>query len=235
MNNAKKQFNSGRRAVKNKNKTWIKRIWLGLCACAQWVWNGLKSIWKWLCKINLIGLLNLALLVAIIVLFSMLVADVCSCTKGDKASAENIEPNIVVPENKRKLTTRPQLPIKQNRFYSELNEPVNVVSVKPDTVTVKQIACPKRNTLAGDIIIDNRGVASIIRNGTEINGNLYLQNMRKYVLPCNVTVNGNLFLRDLGMLQFCGKFNITGNIYVSPRSSFGPLPYDSKIGGQIIL
>ncbi|MFQ6739611.1 MAG: hypothetical protein ACLRFJ_03015, partial [Alphaproteobacteria bacterium] len=76
---------------------------------------------------------------------------------------------------------------------------------------------------------------SVIKNNTKIYGNLYLQNMRKYVLPCNVTVNGNIFLRDLNMLQFCGKFNVTGNIYVSPRSSFGPLPCDAHIGGQIIL
>ena len=87
----------------------------------------------------------------------------------------------------------------------------------------------------GDIIIDNRGDAKLLNNGTEIDGNLYLQNMRKYVLPCNIKISGNMFIRDVSMLQFCGDFEITGNIYVSPRSSFGPIPSSARLGGQVIL
>ena len=68
-----------------------------------------------------------------------------------------------------------------------------------------------------------------------VNGNLYLQDMHKYTLPCNIRVNGNVFLRDLGLLQFCGDFTITGNIYVSPRSSFGPIPRTARLGGRVIL
>lgn len=87
----------------------------------------------------------------------------------------------------------------------------------------------------GDVIIDSRGAGAILRKDTQVNGNLYLQNMRKFTLPCNVRINGNLFLRDVNKLQFCGEFVVTGNIYVSPRSSFGPLPKNARIGGYVVL
>jgi hypothetical protein len=87
----------------------------------------------------------------------------------------------------------------------------------------------------GDIIIDSRGAAMMLNNGYEINGNLYLQNMRKYVLPCDIKITGNMFVRDVNMLQFCGKFEIAGNIYVTPTSSFGPIPRNAYVGGQVIL
>ena len=87
----------------------------------------------------------------------------------------------------------------------------------------------------GDIIIESREEAIVLKNGAHIRGNLYLQNMYKYVLPCDIKIEGNLFLRDLNMLHFCGRFTITGNIYVTPNSSFGPIPRDAYLGGQIIL
>lgn len=233
----KQKFKSAQRAIRKNKKTKkasiLKRIWYAICDCAAWIWNGIKAIWKWLCSINLVGLLNLALLIAIIALFSMLITDITCCKHHPKAEIAEPVAEIVVPE--RNVIKRPTLPIKSNRIYSDAKEPVNVVVAEPDPVAIKQTPCAQNNTLMGDIIIDSRGVASVIKNNTEIRGNLYLQNMRKFVLPCNLTVKGNLFLRDLGMLQFCGKFNVSGNIYVSPRSSFGPLPYDAHIGGQIIL
>ena len=91
------------------------------------------------------------------------------------------------------------------------------------------------DTMYGDVVIDSRGAATIIKNYTNVRGNLYLQNMRKYTLPCGVRVDGNLFLRDVNMLQFCGEFTVTGNIYVSPRSSFGPIPANARVGGNIVL
>ena len=59
--------------------------------------------------------------------------------------------------------------------------------------------------------------------------------MRKYVLPCGIRIEGDLFLRDMGLLQFAGEFTVTGNIYVTPTSSFGPIPGTARIGGQVIL
>ena len=87
----------------------------------------------------------------------------------------------------------------------------------------------------GDVVIDTRRAASVIEHNTRVQGNLYLQNMRKYTLPCGVRVEGNLFLRDVNLLQFCGEFTVTGNIYVNPRSSFGPIPANARVGGYVIL
>ena len=76
---------------------------------------------------------------------------------------------------------------------------------------------------------------NVVKNGAHIQGDLYIQDMRKYTLPCDIVIDGNLFLRDVNMLNFCGDFTVRGNIYVSPRSSFGPVPSTARIGGQVIL
>ena len=115
-----------------------------------------------------------------------------------------------------------------------MSEPVRVVRATPDPVAEKQTA-KINNKMYGDVIIDSRGAAAMLQNGSEIDGNLYLENMRKYVLPCDIKITGNMFVRDVNMLQFCGDFEITGNIYVSPRSSFGPIPRTAHLGGQVIL
>jgi hypothetical protein len=127
------------------------------------------------------------------------------------------------------------LPMAQNKTKNQ-QPSVNVVPVKKSEVEiVKKQTAKQNNTLMGDVIIDSRGAGAILQAGTQVNGNLYLQNMRKYTLPCDIRINGNLFLRDVNMLQFCGDFVITGNIYVSPRSSFGPIPKTARLGGHVVL
>ena len=117
-----------------------------------------------------------------------------------------------------------------------INEPIVVATEKPCATMEKQIAkVKKENKIMGDVVIDSRKMAGVIEHGTKIQGNLYLQNMSKYTLPCGVRINGNLFLRDVNMLQFCGEFTVTGNIYVSPRSAFGPIPATARLGGYVIL
>ena len=59
--------------------------------------------------------------------------------------------------------------------------------------------------------------------------------MRKYTLPCDAKIRGNLFIRNVDKLSFCGQFSVKGNIYVSKQSSFGPIPRNANIGGQVIL
>ncbi len=92
-----------------------------------------------------------------------------------------------------------------------------------------------RYTVTGDVVVNGRGDGHMLTNDIRVQGNVYLQNMRKYVLPCNAYIDGHLFLRDVNMLQFCGDFVVTGNIYVSRRSSFGPIPSTARLGGQVIL
>lgn len=217
----------------------LRWVWDTTCAILSWIWDGivwlLKLIWKWLCSINLVGLINLALLIAIIVLCSMLIINILNCTK---------KPVVInTPAKQVRIETKSDLGnTKQTRLANELpieRKNGNLVTTI-DTVPVKQSNDPTLRTqgdgkIYGDIVIESRGDAAMLRNGTHIRGNLYLQNMRKYVLPCDIRIDGNLFLRDLNLLQFCGKFTVNGNIYVSPRSSFGPIPRNARVRGQIIL
>jgi hypothetical protein len=78
-------------------------------------------------------------------------------------------------------------------------------------------------------------MTNVLPNGAHIRGDLYIQDLRKYTLPCDIVIDGNLFLRDVNLLNFCGDFTVRGNIYVSPRSSFGPVPSTARIGGQVLL
>ncbi len=211
---------------------------------------GIGALWMRICKIDFIGLLNLALLLVIIAIFSVLIIDNLNCHRPKLIVAEkntsNMEYNITNTRKPQKTpaptmrTVKPRsqtksLPILRDattRMYT--TEPVNIVPVKKDALIEQQTVRNNKN-IYGDTIIDGRGAAHILRTGDTVNGNLYLQNMRKYTLPCGVTIRGNLFLRDLNLLQFCGEFTVTGNIYVSPRSSFGPLPRTAHIGGHLIF
>ena len=87
----------------------------------------------------------------------------------------------------------------------------------------------------GDVIVDTFRSATVLSNGVKVNGNLFIQNMRKYTLPCDAVINGNLFIRNVDHLKFCGTFTVTGNIYVNRQSAFGPIPCDARVGGQVIL
>lgn len=232
---------------KETNKTFWNRFWNIVCKPFKLLARGLKQLWQWLCGLNIIGLANTTLLVAIIVLFTMLIIDYKKCNhKAVVIVRDDVVQTEVLPsdtKNKRNVISRPvkpitkTLPMAYNKKTREhKHEPINIVPVKPCPNMIRQIAAVKdENKIMGDAVIDGRNTASLIKHGTKIHGNLYLQNMRKYTLPCGVRINGNLFLRDVNMLQFCGEFTVTGNIYVSPRSSFGPIPATARLGGHVIL
>ncbi len=211
------------------------RVWHVICApfCA---------VWRWICCIDLIGLVNITLLCAIIVLFSMLIMDFVGYNKKPvviikqnpvpeiNVCADNHEQKNIVRSVKKVVS----LPMERDIHGGLINEPVIIKSQKIDPVVERQTARVGRN-MYGDIIIDSDGAAPILRAGDVVNGNLYIQHIRKFILPRGVVVRGNLFLRNLGMLQFAGEFTVTGNIYVTPDSSFGPIPRNARIGGQVIL
>ena len=207
----------------------------------RWLWHtvvrGWKWLWNWLCAINVVGLVNLTLLVAIIILFSMLIIDVVGCRKQVVVVAPETTQQVVAKET-RTVKPRPvTLPMKVDaKTNKRIGGAVNVVPVKRTEVEiVKKQTAVKANRFWGDVIVDSRASGAMLQNKSQVNGNLYLQNMRKYVLPCDIEINGNLFLRDVNMLQFCGDFVVTGNIYVSPRSSFGPIPKTARVGGHVVL
>ena len=225
----------------------IRWIWRLLCRFVRW-------LWRLICGINVIGLLNIALLVAIIVLCAMLVIDIINNTRkptvivADPIPASQVSKTYNVPVIA-EPTTKPvstvvttktpvikpapktvSLPIKREKS----RRVISVAKTTPDLVAEKQTV-KIENRMYGDVIIDSRGAARMLSNGVEINGNLYLQHMRKYVLPCDIKITGNMFIRDVNMLQFCGEFEINGNVYVTPTSSFGPIPQNAHIDGQVIL
>lgn len=240
--NARKTTKKTARNNKRKESFW-NRAWEVICkpfrAIARWA----RDFWNWVRSIDLIGLVNITLLSAIIVLFSMLIIDIIGCSKKpvviiaknnaaeQNIKSENAQPRIVRSREVKKVATLP-LQRDSNRQFTE--QTINVAKVKTDETAVKQTA-RVQNVMYGDVIIDSRGAATMLKSGDVIKGNLYLQNMRKYILPCGVRIEGNLFLRDMGLLQFAGEFTVTGNIYVTPTSSFGPLPGTARIGGQVIL
>ena len=223
-----------------RNGFWT-RAWNIICWPFRMIAKLCKRFWNWLSDINLVAMVNLALLVAIIVLFSMLIIDVVGCRKQVVivAKQSQVDEQVVITDATapRNVKPRPVLPIKVNaQINKKVNQPVNVVPVKHSEVKIaKQQTAVRNNTFWGDVIIDSRGAGTMLKNASQVNGNLYLQNMRKYTLPCDIRINGNLFLRDVNMLQFCGDFVITGNIYVSPRSSFGPIPKTARLGGHVVL
>jgi len=234
--NARKKQNSRQRNAR-KSTSFIGRIWNVICWPFRMLARLFRSIWNWIRSIDLIGLVNLTLLVAIIVLFSLLIIDFFRYRKQPVVIVADVpvtrtvspKPQITLTDERApvELTRRTTLPIKRNPVTRKYER-------HPISVTENKCA-DRPMELYGDVIIDRRGECPTLSDGVRIHGNLYLQNMRKYILPCGARIEGNLFLRNVEMLQFCGEFTVTGNIYVSPRSSFGPIPRNARLGGQVIL
>lgn len=239
---ARKTANKSNRA-KRPATSFLGKVWNIICWPFRVIMNLLRRVWTWICSIDLIGLLNLTLLVAIIVLFSMLIIDITKCNKKQVIVVAD-SPVVAVTDNRPQVVTtnkkapasiksRPAtLPLRRDAATRKMiDRPVMVVKSNQEA---RRASAPARE-LQGDIIVDRLPGSPVLSNGVHIRGNLYLQHMRKYTLPCGAVIHGNMFLRDVDMLQFCGDFTVTGNIYVSPRSSFGPIPRTARVGGQVIL
>ncbi|MBR4859810.1 MAG: hypothetical protein IKV10_00750 [Alphaproteobacteria bacterium] len=242
IKHATKSIKTEKNTKQTKHKTGFwKKVWNIICWPFRMIARAAKWFWNWLCGINVVGLVNLTLLLAIIILFSILIVDYTKCNAG--ALVIHPEPVHTTQTHKRNVVARPVKPItntlpmaRDAKTREVINEPIVVAPAKPCPELAKQIArVEKENKIMGDVVIDSRSAATTIEHGTKIQGNLYLQNMRKYTLPCGVRIKGNLFLRNVNMLQFCGEFTVTGNIYVSPRSSFGPIPATARLGGYVMI
>lgn len=232
---------------KTKKLSVARRIWNIICWPFQKIWAGIVYLYKWISGVNMVALLNLALLVSIIVLFSLLIMDL---RKGANASNSDIiisqdKPIILKPVNNSSTQAKPtikprpkkitSLPVKrQVATRKPIATPIQVAQVKENPVAINQVARQAKSAY-GDIIVDHYDMRNVLQNGAHIHGDLYIQDLRKYTLPCNIVIDGNLILRDVNMVNFCGDFTVRGNIYVNPRSSFGPVPSTARIGGQVIL
>lgn len=243
MSNRTKFKSASRRVQSRRHKeTFWGRVWKVISWPFRMIGRGLRYLWDWICGINLIGLANAALLVAIIVLFSMLIMDLINCRRNRVVIVPEAVPVTQVsvtdasaPQRIRERTV--VLPLETDvETRVATTQSVDTVPVKRADVDMARAQTARHNgKFWGDVIIDSRAAGAMLHTGATVNGNLYVQDMRKYVLPCGIRINGNLFLRDVNMLQFCGDFVVTGNIYVSPRSSFGPIPKTARVGGHVIL
>ena len=201
---------------------------LGCDLCCMFVDLGmdLRNKFGWIDKFDVV--------IGYYLLFSMLILDVVNCCHLNTVAvvpAKNVE--VVATKYDANRAKNVPLPVRRDAKTGNMVATVNVV---PATESNNPAIRPQGDgNIYGDVVIETRGEARVLKNGARIRGNLYLQRMRKYVLPCNIVIDGSLFLRDVNILQFCGPFTVTGNIYVSPRSSFGPIPYNARIGGQVIL
>jgi hypothetical protein len=249
MDKNKKMKQATRNARKQNIKQWFKKVLSFPIRAIKWLWRLIcrvcRAIWNWLKSIDIVGMVNLTLLVAIIVLFASLISDFVRCNKCDKMAA-NKKSNIVMTQQKtpaadeRRVVKRKYstvLPVKVDS-KTNITPKIRTIGVaKPEIIRELSVPASElpQQTLSGDVIVERYPGAPVLSNGVKVNGNLYIQNMRKYTIPCDAKINGHLFIRNVSKVDFCGKFKVNGNIYVNRESSFGPLPAGTKINGQIIL
>lgn len=258
MNKTQKMKKATRKTRWDNFKQWCKKIILFPIRVIKWLWRLIcricRAIWNWLKSIDIVGMVNLTLLVAIIVLFLSLISDVVCCRKSNTGNNTNAPTtNQVIDkwakqpagENRRVVkrrytnATATVLPVKVADADKNVVRPqIRTIGVdKPEIVRETAIAAnelPQQN-LSGDVIVEAGPTSPVLSNGVKIDGNLFIQNMRKYTIPCDMKINGHLFIRNVNKVTFCGKFKVNGNVYVNRESSFGPLPEGTKINGQIIL
>lgn len=251
MNKSKKMKKASRKARIQNIKQSCKKVILWPWRAIKWLWRLLcrvcRAIWNWLKSIDIVGMVNLTLLVAIIILFVSLISNVVCCNKcpksvsGNTATVQTVSKNAPVKnQDNRRVVQRKfntALPIK-NDVQNGIKPKIKTVGVEKPVV-IKELSVPAnelpQQRLYGDVIVDVYPASPVLSNGVKIDGNLFVQNVRKYTIPCDAKINGNLFIRNVGKLNFCGGFTVRGNIYVNRESSFGPIPRNAKIKGQIIL
>lgn len=238
MNKSQKMRTAAR---KNRNNNLKKRI----AKILSWPWRACCALWNWLKSIDVIGMINLTLLVVIIILFLSLIFNFVRCDKC--ASSNTLNKNNTVATVNKQLTVgsgkvinrdfKTTLPVKSDK-KTNIKPKIKTVGVAKPQV-IKELSLPAeelpKQTLSGDVIVDNYPSSPVLSNGVKINGNLFIQNMRKYTIPCDAKINGHLFIRNVSHLDFCGKFKVNGNVYVNRGSAFGAIPEGAKINGQIIL
>lgn len=261
MNNKTQTMKRATRKAR-KNTFWqlVKNILLFpirlIVRAVKWLWRLIcricRAIWNWLKSIDIVGMINLTLLVAIIVLFLSLISNFVCCKKYNTVNNNYGSTNQVIDKwatqksnadnrrvVKRKYNNATVLPVNVDVADKDVVRPqIRTIGVdKPEMVT--ELATPAselpEQILSGDVIVERAPSSPILSNGVKIDGNLFIQNMRKYTMPCDAKINGHLFIRNVQKLSFCGKFKVNGNVYVNRESSFGPLPEGAKINGQIIL
>lgn len=258
-------------SVQTTCPTFLGYIWGGI----KWLFRLIfiripRAIWNWLRRLDIAALTNIALMLLIIILFSILICQVLNLRgKGSSAPKTTSTDTVVVAPT----PTPVIVPVK-----TDAPKPTKVTVDVPAKVTFDKdsdeliIKLPLKKTVTpavesgiiytpasakatadkpapakvkkplvadvqpvGDTVIDFARAPSKIASGTTVRGSLFLQNARFYTLPCGVVIEGDLYLRNMGLVRFCGEFTVRGNIYVSSNSTFGPIPGNARLGGQVIF
>lgn len=249
MNKSQKIKKGVKKVRKQTTKQWFQKIISYPIRAIKWcsalICRVCRKLWNWLKSIDIVGMINLTLLVAIIVLFMSLIGDFIRCGRCDKTvNASHATSTAVVAktantENRRVVMRKypTTLPVKKD-IQTNITPKIKTVGVKKPEI-VRAVSVPAselpQQVLSGDVIVERHPSSPVLYNGVKVNGNLYIQNMNKYTIPCDAKINGHLFIRNVHYVNFCGKFKVNGNVYVNRESSFGPLPQGAKINGQIIL
>ena len=238
--NKSQKMNRGTRRTRWANfKHTLKKI-------ITFPWRLLCAIWNWLKSIDVVGMINLTLLIVIIVLFSSLIIDLVRFHKCSAVNPTQNGGNVVVLDENAPVTNKSKTvkhsfdktsPVRLYKKTNGTNKSETQFDIKSQNTEKPSATTDKlpQQVLSGDTIVDINPVSPVLADGTKVNGNLIIQNLRKYTLPCDMKVNGHLFIRNVARLHFCGSFTVNGNIYVDSRSVFGPLPEGTKINGQIIM
>lgn len=181
----------------------------------------LKGLNDYIKSTDLIGISNITLLSFLFVFFTILTLETISVYKTNNKIGKTKLIVVYKKGSNRKI----------NKDKIEIPEKINLEKNK-------NINCKNKDKVYnryGDVVVDGKNSIDSIKQNENLVGNLYVQNIYNYTLPCDVSIKGNLFLRNLGRLKFCGKFTITGNIYITENVSFGNFPKGSKLEGNIIF
>jgi hypothetical protein len=208
----------------------------------RWCRRQAAAFWRWLRNSDKLVFFNIILLLLVCVMFFIMLGQV----KTAKKSALTNKAQVVEtrPASRAALAkNRPTIVVSRNG--AAMVGPEILIPERPSIAWRKKITLPLnrvpravpviKKKIPGTLIVNGHGRKAKLSSMTTIGGDLILQNMRTFVLPCGTRVNGNLLLRNVRLLKFCGCFDIAGNIYVSSDSSFGPIPKDAHLGGQVIF
>ncbi|MDR2268936.1 MAG: hypothetical protein LBD94_02010 [Rickettsiales bacterium] len=217
--------------IKQKKTNWFDRA-----GC--WIGRQARAFWKWLRGRDRLVFFNILLLALVCaMLFVMFGNAKKQKTSGARAQVRQTQ-QVLRPRSKPQVfnMSRPTVVVYRNGVpMSAAKHAARRPKQKTITLPLRREVPIVKKSVAGGIIIDGMRRSARLAPMTTVNGSLILQNMRSYTLPCGTKINGDLFLRNVALLKFCGCFEVRGDIYVSRDSSFGPIPKDAYLGGQVIF
>lgn len=222
----------------------------------RWIFNTApRAVWKWIVGLEIAGLCNMAMLLLIIILFSFLIGQAthksdcnrknlpdATITNVAETASDVMMPEIIEKNDNVEIINKPaDMVIDNNAQQMQIvvtKKKTTIIlpmKIKSESQYIGKFNKPSFVKINGNVVIDGGRTNKYLSQKTIINGDLILQNMNSFTLPCGVKVNGNLIVRNVRNLDFCGCFAISGDIYVSSNSSFGPIPRDAYINGQVIF